>query len=69
MALELRDTSTGVGPDSLAKVPVVQSDKGGNPDVVRESQKKRGASVEIVDEVIALFTEHKQGDSSAVPSS
>ncbi|ODN96486.1 serine-tRNA ligase [Cryptococcus wingfieldii CBS 7118] len=36
-----------------------QTDKGGNPDVVRESQKKRGAPVEIVDEVIALFAEHK----------
>jgi hypothetical protein len=30
--------------------------------VVRESQKKRGASVEVVDEVIALVNEHKQGE-------
>ncbi|WVR04376.1 serine-tRNA ligase [Kwoniella sp. DSM 27419] len=37
-----------------------QTDKGGNPDVVRESQKKRGASVELVDEVIKIFAEHKQ---------
>jgi hypothetical protein len=44
-----------------ADPPVVQTDKGGNPDVVRESQKKRGASVELVDEVIAIFAEHKQG--------
>ena len=28
--------------------------RGGNPDKVRESQKKRFASVELVDEVIAL---------------
>ncbi|RSH90199.1 Cytosolic seryl-tRNA synthetase [Saitozyma podzolica] len=39
-----------------------QADKGGNPDVVRESQKKRGASVEVVDEVIALVNEHKQAN-------
>ncbi|KAK1926682.1 hypothetical protein DB88DRAFT_482669 [Papiliotrema laurentii] len=37
-----------------------QADKGGNPDVVRESQKKRGASVEVVDEVIELFAKHKK---------
>lgn len=30
--------------------------------MVRESQKKRGASVEVVDEVIALVNEHKQGE-------
>ncbi|KAL1408452.1 Cytosolic seryl-tRNA synthetase [Vanrija albida] len=36
-----------------------QTDKGGNPDVVRESQRKRGAPVEIVDEVIEIFAQHK----------
>ncbi len=41
----------------------VQADKGGNPELVRESQRKRGASVELVDEVIAVFGEHKQGQS------
>ena len=30
--------------------------------MVRESQKKRGASLELVDEVIALFAAHKQGE-------
>ncbi|WWC67623.1 serine-tRNA ligase [Kwoniella pini CBS 10737] len=38
----------------------LQADKGGNPDIIRESQKKRGASVELVDEVIELFSNHKQ---------
>ncbi|WVF70122.1 serine-tRNA ligase [Kwoniella sp. CBS 6097] len=38
----------------------LQADKGGNPDLVRDSQKKRGASVELVDEVIDLFNKHKQ---------
>ncbi|KIR60362.1 serine-tRNA ligase [Cryptococcus bacillisporus CA1280] len=40
----------------------LQADKGGNPDIVRESQKKRGASVELVDEVIAIFAEHKNAN-------
>jgi len=31
------------------------AEKGGNPDIVRESQKKRGLSVELVDEVIGLY--------------
>ncbi|KAI0218898.1 Cytosolic seryl-tRNA synthetase, partial [Massospora cicadina] len=31
------------------------ADKGGNPNLVRESQRRRGASVELVDEVIALY--------------
>lgn len=41
--------------------PTVQTDKGGNPEVVRESQRKRGAPVEIVDEVMELFNQHKAG--------
>ncbi|WOO77826.1 Serine--tRNA ligase, cytoplasmic [Vanrija pseudolonga] len=36
-----------------------QTDKGGNPEVVRESQRKRGAPVELVDEVIEIFAQHK----------
>ncbi|KAG8929481.1 Cytosolic seryl-tRNA synthetase [Tulasnella sp. 418] len=31
------------------------SEKGGDPEVVRESQRKRGESVELVDEVIAMY--------------
>lgn len=30
-------------------------DKGGDPDLIRESQKKRFHNVEVVDEVIALY--------------
>ncbi|KAF2868393.1 hypothetical protein BDV95DRAFT_609879 [Massariosphaeria phaeospora] len=36
------------------------TERGGNPDQIRESQKKRWASVEIVDEIIAGFEEHRQ---------
>lgn len=33
------------------------AEKGGNPDAIRESQRKRGHSVELVDEVIALYAD------------
>jgi seryl-tRNA synthetase len=45
----------------LALTPSVQPEKGGDINVVKESQKKRNASVELVDEVMALFNEHKEG--------
>ena len=32
-------------------------DKGGDPEIIRESQRKRGHSVEVVDEVIAMYEE------------
>ncbi|CAG8800543.1 5830_t:CDS:2, partial [Racocetra persica] len=32
-------------------------DKGGNPELIKESQRKRGASVELVDQVISLYDE------------
>jgi seryl-tRNA synthetase len=36
------------------------TERGGNPEKVRESQRKRNAPVEIVDEVIADFEDHRQ---------
>ena len=47
---------------------LVQPDKGGNPEVVRESQRKRGASVELVDQVMEIFAEHKLGMSGIPPT-
>lgn len=38
----------------MLDINLLRVDKGGNPDLVRESQRKRFASVELVDEVIAL---------------
>ena len=35
--------------------------RGGDPEKIRESQKRRGASVEVVDQVIALFEESRKG--------
>ena len=48
----------------LALTTPVQPEKGGDINVVKESQKKRNASVELVDEVMALFNEHKEGELS-----
>lgn len=36
------------------------AERGGNPETIRESQRRRFASVEIVDEIIALFEDHRK---------
>ena len=36
-------------------------ERGGDPEKVRESQRKRHAPVEVVDEVVALFEDHRRG--------
>ncbi|KAK4241238.1 hypothetical protein C8A03DRAFT_41301 [Achaetomium macrosporum] len=36
------------------------AERGGNPERIRESQRKRHASVEAVDEVIAMFEDHRR---------
>ncbi|CAN6301917.1 unnamed protein product [Urochloa humidicola] len=38
----------------MLDINLFRTDKGGNPDLIRESQRRRSASVELVDEVIAL---------------
>ena len=37
------------------------TERGGNPEKVRESQRRRGDPVEVVDEVIALWDDHRRG--------
>lgn len=37
-------------------------ERGGSPQKIRESQRRRGASVEIVDEIIALWQEARAGN-------
>ncbi|XP_076895502.1 serine--tRNA ligase isoform X2 [Bidens hawaiensis] len=37
-----------------------REEKGGNPEIIRESQRRRGASVEVVDEIIHLDKEWRQ---------
>lgn len=41
----------------MLDINLFRVDKGGNPELIRESQRKRGASVELVDEIIALDRE------------
>ena len=36
------------------------TDRGGNPEKIRESQRRRHAPVEVVDEVIALFDDARK---------
>ncbi|TPX42517.1 serine---tRNA ligase [Synchytrium endobioticum] len=45
---------------NMIDINLLRVDKGGNPDLVRESQRKRGGSVELVDQVIALDDEWKK---------
>jgi seryl-tRNA synthetase len=36
-------------------------ERGGDPDKIRDSQRRRYAPVEVVDEIIALFEDHRRG--------
>lgn len=36
------------------------SERGGNPEKIRDSQRRRYADVEIVDQVIALWEDHRK---------
>ena len=36
------------------------TERGGNPEKIRESQRKRHDAVEVVDEVIAMFEDHRK---------
>jgi len=38
----------------MLDILMFREDKGGNPELIRESQRRRNAPVEAVDEVIAL---------------
>ncbi|KAI9471629.1 Cytosolic seryl-tRNA synthetase [Coemansia sp. RSA 989] len=41
----------------MLDINLFQTGKGGNPDLIRESQRRRGANPEIVDEIIELYKE------------
>lgn len=41
------------------------TERGGNPEKIRESQRKRGASVEVVDEIIAMWEDHRKSATRA----
>lgn len=38
------------------------AERGGNPEKIRESQRRRYANVEIVDEIIADFEDHRKSE-------
>jgi seryl-tRNA synthetase len=40
------------------------AERGGNPEKIRESQRRRFANVEIVDEIIALWDDHRRSKGS-----
>lgn len=39
------------------------TERGGDPEKIRESQRRRSANVEVVDEIIALFEDHRRSKS------
>ena len=42
-------------------------ERGGNPEAIRESQRRRYESVEVVDEVIALWEDHRKVNGHSRP--
>lgn len=48
----------------MLDINLLRVEKGGNPEIVRESQRKRGSNVALVDEIIALDKDWVTGRSS-----
>lgn len=44
----------------MLDINLFREDKGNNPEIIRESQRRRFANVDLVDEVIALDREWRQ---------
>lgn len=38
------------------------TERGGNPEKIRESQRRRHAPVEVVDEIIAMWDDHRRSE-------
>ena len=47
----------------MIDINLLRVDKGGNPEAVKESQRKRGDSVELIDEIISLDRDWVKGNS------
>jgi seryl-tRNA synthetase len=41
----------------MLDINLLLEERGGNPDMVRESEKRRGGNVEIIDQIIAEYKE------------
>jgi hypothetical protein len=51
---------TNTHTERMLDINLFRVEKGGNPDLIRESQRRRFANVEIVDEIIRLDKEWRQ---------
>ena len=51
----------------MLDIVLFREDQGGNPDKIRESQKRRYADVTLVDKVIELDTQWRQSESRRTP--
>ena len=38
------------------------AERGGNPDSIRENQKRRFAPIDVVDNIIRCYEDHRQGN-------
>lgn len=47
--------------DTMLDIKDFVAERGGNPDKVRESQRRRGEPVETVDKVIKQYQDHRKG--------
>ena len=45
----------------MIDINLLRPERGGNPEIVKESQRKRNASVELVDEVIEMDKKWREG--------
>ena len=44
-------------------------ERGGNPNKIRESQRRRHAPESVVDDIIAMFEDHRRSEASFAPDS
>ncbi len=51
----------------MLDINLFRTEKGGDPELIRRSQRNRSASVELVDEVIALDDQWRQSKRGASP--
>ncbi|KAJ3337604.1 Cytosolic seryl-tRNA synthetase [Gonapodya sp. JEL0774] len=62
LALRPKLAATLGQPRTMIDITLLRAHHGGNPEIVRESQRRRGASVELVDELIKLDEDWRKAD-------
>jgi len=53
-------SQTHHNPTTMLDINLFLEERGGEPELIRESQRRRHESVEIVDEIIALYEDWKK---------